>query len=65
MGPNVTWITIRLPRWVARESGLTSSMSDIVGWLPALVTTDNGLVVATDGGAEFYFYVWSGHCLCI
>lgn len=28
-----------------------------------LVIIDNGLVVATDGGSEFHFYISSSHCL--
>lgn len=54
-----------LPRLLSRESGLTSYWSGLAGWLPVLVTIDNGLVVAIDGRSEFCFYMGSGHCLLV
>lgn len=54
-----------LPRLVARESGLASYLSGLAGGLAVLVTIGNGLVVATDGGSEFCFHMWSSHCLFV
>lgn len=54
-------VIVCLPGWDAKVSGLSSyNKAGKAGWLPALATVADGLVVAADGGLEFCFCVRSG-----
>lgn len=56
LGLHDAGVIVCLPGWDAKVSGLSSyNKAGKAGWLPALATVADGLVVAADGGLEFCF----------